>query len=84
MVEVAERGKRAIQADVLARQHKLNARQTAALRHLLEHGKLTIRDFEALCPATTRRSLQRDLKLLLEKGLVAASGATNRLEHRLF
>jgi predicted HTH transcriptional regulator len=61
----------------------LNERQTAALRYLLEHGKITIQDFEALCPATARRSLQRDLKLLLEKGLVAASGATNRLEYKL-
>ena len=83
MVEVTERGKHAIQADVLTRQHKLNERQIAALRFLLEHGKITIQDFEALCPTITRRSLQRDLKLLVEKGLVVASGATNLLEYKL-
>ncbi len=83
MVEVTERGKRAIQSDILTQQHKLNVRQTAAIRYLLENGKLTIQDFEALCPETTRRSLQRDLRLLLEKGLVVASGATNRLEYKL-
>lgn len=83
MVEVTERGKHTIQADVLTRQHKLNPRQAAALRYLMEHGKITIQDFEALCPNTTRRSLQRDLRLLLEKGLVASSGATNRLEYKL-
>lgn len=83
MVEVTERGKRAIQSDILTQQHKLNVRQTAAIRYLLEYGKITIQDFEALCPETTRRSLQRDLRLLLEKGLVVASGATNRLEYKL-
>ncbi len=83
MVEVTERGKRAIQSDILTQQHKLNVRQTAAIKYLLENGKITIQDFEMLCPATTRRSLQRDLRMLLEKGLVAASGATNRLEYKL-
>jgi Fic family protein len=67
MDEMTERGKRAMKADVLARQHVLNTRQTLAVRFLLEHGKLTIQDFEALCPGVNRRSLQRDLKALLSK-----------------
>lgn len=50
---------------------------------MLEYGRVTIRDFEALCPTTTRRSLQRDLNSLVEKGLVVASGATNLLEYKL-
>jgi len=83
MDEVTERGKRAIRADVLAKQHGLNARQTAALRFLLEHGNMTIQDYEALCPQSHRRSLQRDLKGLLEAGLVTTSGATNQLEYKL-
>jgi len=83
MDELTERGKRVIKAEVLAKQHGLNARQTSALRFLLEHGKMTISDYEALCPESHRRSLQRDLKRLLEVGLVAASGATNQLEYKL-
>ena len=83
MDEVTERGKRAIRADVLAKQHGLNARQTSALRFLLEHGNMTIQDYEALCPQSHRRSLQRDLKGLLEAGLVTTSGATNQLEYKL-
>jgi hypothetical protein len=83
MDEVIERGKRVIKADVLAKRHRLNARQTAALLFLLEHGKMTIQDYEALCPESHRRSLQRDLKGLLDTRLVAASGATNLLEYRL-
>ena len=83
MDEVTERGKRAIRADVLAKQHGLNARQRSALRFLLEHGNMTIQDYEVLCPQSHRRSLQRDLKGLLEGGLVTTSGATNQLEYKL-
>ena len=75
MDEVTLRGRRAIRADVLAKEHGLNRRQTAAVRFLLEHGRMAIRDFEGLCPKINRRSLQRDLKGLLEKGLLSESGA---------
>ncbi|MCI0337400.1 MAG: Fic family protein [Acidobacteria bacterium] len=83
MDEVSERGKWAIKADVLARQHGLSERQTSAIRFLLEHGKMNIQDFELLCPGVNRRSLQRDLKALMAKGLTASSGSTNLLEYRL-
>ena len=83
MDEVKERGERVIKADVLAAKHRFNARQKSALRFLLEHGKITIQDFEALCPKANRRSLQRDLQGLVKARLVAASGATNLLEYRL-
>jgi Fic family protein len=83
MDEVVERGERVIKADVLAKQHRLNVRQAAALLFLLEHGKMTIQDYEALCPAIHRRSLQRDLKGLIDVRLVAATGATNLLEYKL-
>ena len=83
MDEVKARGERVIKADVLAAQHRLNARQKSALRYLFENGKMTIQDFEALCPQAHRRSLQRDLQGLVKTGLVGASGATNLLEYRL-
>jgi hypothetical protein len=69
--------------DVLEKQHGLNTRQMAALRFLLEHGKMTIRDYEVLCPESHRRSLQRDLKKLVEVRLVTATGATNQQEYKL-
>ena len=38
-----------------------------------------MQDFEARCPGVHRRSLQRDLRELVEAGLLEATGATNRL-----
>lgn len=75
MEEVKQRGSQAIHADILARDHGLNERQTLALEHLLTHGRLTIVELERLCPQTNRRSLQRDLKMLLKKGLILELGA---------
>lgn len=52
-----------------------------ALGHVLEHGALTIQELESLCAGVNRRSLQRDLKGLLDKGLLLTEGATNRLTY---
>jgi Fic family protein len=70
LAEVRERGEQAIRRDVLVKEHRLSDRQAKALGHILEHGSLTIQDFEGLCPEVNRRSLQRDLKALIEKGVV--------------
>ena len=83
MHETVERGKRAMRADLVARDHTLNERQSMALNFLLDHGSLAIQDYEALCPDTHRRTLQRDLKRLVEKGVFDVEGATNRLRYRL-
>lgn len=40
------------------------------------------RPASARCPGVHRRSLQRDLRDLIEKHLVVAEGATNRLVYR--
>jgi Fic family protein len=70
LVEVRERGEQAIRRDVLVKEHRLSERQTKALGHILEHGSLTIQDFERLCPEVNRRTLQRDLKAMIEKKVV--------------
>ena len=41
-----------------------------------EAGMLALVDLEPLFPEVSRRSLQRDLKLLLDKGLIREMGAT--------
>lgn len=79
--EVKARGERAIRRDVLARQHGLSDRQALALGRVLDEGRLTIQDFATLCPGVNRRTLQRDLRNMVEKGLLATEGQTNRLEY---
>jgi Fic family protein len=84
MDEVKDRGQRTIKADVLARKHGLNERQSAALRFLLEHGKMTIQDFEAQCPTANRRTLQRDLKALVDKGILQDRGTAATDPNRVY
>jgi Fic family protein len=72
--EVKARGERAIRRDVLARQHGLSDRQALALGRVLDEGRLTVQEFEALCPGVNRRTLQRDLKSMVDKGLLLERG----------
>ena len=83
MLEVRVRSEQVIRRDALVNQHGLNERQAKALGHLLQHGRLTIQDFEALCPSVNRRTLQRDLKGMLDQNLIAevGTGATDPTRH---
>lgn len=83
MIEIKVKGEKAIRRDVLVQKHGLNDRQGKALEFLLVHGRLTIQDFENLCPDVNRRTLQRDLKEMLEKKLVSREGATNQFAYLL-
>jgi Fic family protein len=83
MVEIKQRGEQVIRRNVLSQKHGLNERQTKALGFIIEYGRLAIHDFEALCPDINRRSLQRDLKKMIEMGLVTTEGATNQLVYYL-
>lgn len=76
LAEVRQRGERVIQRDVLVKEHGLSERQAKALGHVMENGSLMIQDFEDLCPGINRRSLQRDLKTMLNNGLLAESGTS--------
>jgi len=73
--EVKNRGTSVIRADVQARQHHLGVRQAAVLAAIHEAGLLSLGELEPLFPEVSRRSLQRDLRLLLEKGLIQGAGA---------
>ena len=53
------------------------------IRHIWEHGSLTIQGFEHLCPEVNRRSLQRDLKRMVDIGLLVTEGETHLLLYRL-
>ena len=81
--EVKARGERTIRRDALVRRHALSDRQAAALSHVIELGRISIRDYEELCPGTHRRTLQRDLRALVVKGLLAdaSAAATDPTRH---
>lgn len=81
--EVKERGRLAIQADVLSSEYHLNERQAVALRHILAEGELSIQRYEELLNDVNRRTLQRDLKGLVDKQLLVVAGATNQVIYRL-
>jgi vacuolar-type H+-ATPase subunit H len=67
----------------LKQHHDLSDRQARALKHILEHGIITIQDFEHLCPNVSRRTLQADLKVMVDQGLLISEGATNLLKYQI-
>jgi cell filamentation protein, protein adenylyltransferase len=83
--EVKARGERAIRRDLLAREHRLSDRQALALGRVLDAGRLTIQELEGLCPGVNRRTLQRDLKSMVHKGLLVerGTGSTDPTRHYL-
>jgi Fic family protein len=70
LTEVRKRGELAIRRDVLIKEYNLSDRQAKALGYIQEHSSLTIQDYEHLCPEVNRRSLQRDLKNMIGKGIL--------------
>ena len=83
LAEVKERGEQIIRRDVIIKEYGLSDRQAKALGYILEHGNLTIQDFELLCPEVNRRTLQRDLKTMIDMGVLESEGATHHQEYRL-
>ena len=83
MSEVKQRGERVIRRDVLVRMHGLNERQAVVLEALLEGGPLGIEEVEALVPGVTRRTLQRDLRGLVEAEIAVGEGAARATRYSL-
>jgi Fic family protein len=83
LTELQERSTQAIQVELLTHDYTLNERQAAALYHLLAEGFLSIHAYQNLFPNISRRSLQRDLRALVEKGLLIPEGSTNQLVYHL-
>jgi len=83
MHETVEQGKKAMRADLVAKHHGLNMRQAKVLGFLVDHEQMHIRDMEVFCPGVNKRTLQRDLKGMVDRGLMTVEGATNRLVYKL-
>lgn len=52
----------------------LNERQARALHYLQEHGRITNRDYQTLCPDVSAETLRTDMVDLVEKGLLLRIG----------
>lgn len=83
MNEVTERGKRVIRKDAIAQKFDLSSRQALAVGYLIENPMLQIEDYEGLCPGVHRRTLQRDIKELVDKGVLKAEGAGRAIYYKL-
>lgn len=81
--EVKRCGELVIRRDVIVREYGLNERQALAVEALLERGQLGIEGFEALVPEVHRRTLQRDLQGLVERGVAVAKGAARAVRYHL-
>jgi len=77
MDEVKEKGTLVINVDVIARKHQLTGGARRVLLHIMEHRDTGIRDLSDSLSEIPRRSLQRDLKQLVDKGLLKVTGQTN-------
>lgn len=86
MNEIMDIGKKVILKDALIQNHNLSKRQGVIIEYILENGKLSPKDFETLIVQiekidknkTTRRTLQRDLKDMIDKKIIKTKGDTNQ------
>ena len=62
---------------------ELSDRKAMALNYSREHGSLTIQDFERICPGVNRRTLQRDLRDMVDGGILITMGASNQFTYHL-
>jgi len=58
----------------VAGQSTVNERQARALTYMREHGRITNRDYQALCPDVTPETLRSDLSDLVDKGVAMRVG----------
>lgn len=75
--EVQNRGQQVMKLDILSIQHQLSKREKEALEQALDEKGFSIKEFQLLFPETSKRTLQRELKHLLEIGLLKVEGSTN-------
>jgi Fic family protein len=84
MHEIQFKGSQAMKLDVLVLEHKLSHRQKQAMESLMENKKdFNIQEYEVLCPGVNRRSLQRDLSDLIQKGIIEQDGIKKATRYRL-
>ena len=92
MREVMKQGEKIILKDTLIQDHRLSKRQAVILEYILENEKLFPKDFEQLVLKMSKvgkhkkdsvkitiRTLQRDLKDMMNKQIIRTQGATHKM-----
>ena len=83
MAEVRTRGEQVILRDVIVREQGLSERQGEAVGALLRLGELRVEDLAAVLPNVHRRTLQRDLRSLVDRRVATSRGAGKAVRYRL-
>ncbi|MEM6338297.1 MAG: Fic family protein [Pseudomonadota bacterium] len=83
MQEIRSTAEKVIKFDIIKDKYKLSSRQESALNFIIKYDSLTIKDYENICPGVNRRTLQRELKAMIECGIIVTEGATNQLIYKL-
>ena len=81
--ELQAKGERLIRQDVLALRHGLSGRQRIAVQLAIEKRTFGLQHYEQACPGLTRRTLQRELRALVARGILRIEGATRNLGYSL-
>ena len=99
MNDVMTLGKKVIFKDTLVKNHNLSNRQAIIIEHILKSGKLVPKDFDFLrkkmgqeekvsekqkASQITKRTIQRDLKDMIDKKVLKAEGETNQKTYYLW
>ncbi|MDR0966567.1 MAG: Fic family protein [Myxococcales bacterium] len=79
--EVVKRGENAIKSSVIAFRHGMNARLAEVIAEFLEKKTVLTSDLEKLLPDIGRRTIQRDLKKLEEKGMIRLVGESRKMHY---
>jgi Fic family protein len=61
----------------LKENHRLSERQINVINYIMEFGEINIRIYEILSPNVSKRTLQRELKELVDMNLLDVKGSTN-------
>lgn len=68
--------------DAVSEKYRLNSRQTLILKYSSHSSKITIQNCEAMFPNVSRRTLQRDLKVMQEKEILLPQGHTDNRSYQ--
>jgi len=76
LAEVVSKGKETIRKDLIVRKQALTPRQGKIIELFLQKQECTIADLENRFSDISRRTLQRDLRVLQDKGVVRSKGGS--------